>query len=96
MTIGEIDAAIADQVADVATVSGIDFQQANNLEFIGNSLSSDQFGIVFPRNSDLVDPVNRALHDMRAQGVLDTLVQRFFGGEFNVTYTDIALGAYGP
>lgn len=95
LTIGEIDAAIADQTADATTVSGIDFQQAVNLEFIGNSLSSDQFGVVFPKGSDLVEPVNRALHDMRAQGVLDTLVQRFFGSEFRVTYNDVGLGAYG-
>jgi len=95
LTTGDIDAAVADQVEGETTVSGIDFQQAINLEFIGNSLSSDQFGIVFPKGSDLVMPVNQALQDMRAQGVLETLITRYFGTDFNVTYSDIGLGAYG-
>jgi len=95
LTTGDIDAAVADQVEGETTVSGIDFQQAINLEFIGNSLSSDQFGIVFPKESDLVTPVNKALQDMRAQGMLESLISRYFGPEFNVTYRDIGLGAYG-
>ncbi|HEY5731207.1 MAG TPA: transporter substrate-binding domain-containing protein [Anaerolineales bacterium] len=95
LTTGDIDAAIADQVEGETTVSGIDFQQAINLEFTGNSLSSNQFGIVFPKNSDLVEPVNKALQAMRAQGVLEALVTRYFGANFNVTYNDVGLGAYG-
>ena len=95
LTTGDIDAAIADQVEGETTVSGIDFQQAVNLEFIGASLSSDQFGVVFPKDSDLVEPIDKALQDMRVQGVLDTLISRYFGLDFNVTYNDIGLGAYG-
>ena len=95
LTTGDIDAAIADQVEGETTVSGIDFQQAVNLEFIGTSLSSDQFGVVFPKDSDLVEPINKALQDMRVKGVLDTLISRYFGLDFNVTYNDIGLGAYG-
>ena len=95
LTTGDIDAAVADQVEGETTVSGIDFQQAINLEFIGNSLSSDQFGIIFPKDSDLVDPVNKALQDMRAQGVLEELKGIYFGAGFNVKYGDIGLGAYG-
>ena len=95
LTTGDIDAAIADQVEGETTVSGIDFQQAVNLEFIGASLSSDQFGVIFPKDSDLVEPINKALQDMRVQGVLDKLISRYFGLDFNVTYNDIGLGAYG-
>jgi polar amino acid transport system substrate-binding protein len=62
---------------------------------MGTSLSSDQFGVVFPKNSDLVEPINRALQDMRVQGVLDRLISRYFGLNFNITYDDIGLGAYG-
>ena len=95
LTTGDIDAAIADQVEGETTVSGIDFQHAINLEFIGTSLSSDQFGVVFPKDSDLVEPINNALQDMRVQGILDTLISRYFGLDFTVTYNDIGLGAYG-
>jgi serine/threonine protein kinase len=96
LSTGDIDAALADQVEGQTTVTGIDFQQAINLEFMGNSLSSDQFGIVFPKDSDLVGPVNKALQDIRAQGVLDRLIARYFGSSFRVTYSDISLGAYEP
>ncbi len=95
LTTGDIDAAIADQVEGETTVSGIEFQQAINLEFIGTSLSSDQFGVVFPKESDLVEPINKALQDLRVQGVLDKLISRYFGPNFNITYDDIGLGAYG-
>ena len=91
---GDIDAAIADQVEGQSTVSGIELQQAVKLEFIGTSLSSDQFGVVFPKDSDLVNPVNKALQDMRARGILDALIVRYFGPGFNVTYNDIDLGVH--
>jgi polar amino acid transport system substrate-binding protein len=96
LTTGDIDAAIADQVQGETSVSGIDFQQAINLEFMGNSLSSDQFGIVFPKDSNLVEPINKALQDIRAQGLLDGLIARYFGQDFTVTYNDIGLGSYEP
>ena len=95
LTTGDIDAAIADQVEGETTVSGIEFQQAINLEFIGTSLSSDQFGVIFPKGSHLVEPINKALQDLRVQGVLDKLISRYFGPNFNITYDDIGLGAYG-
>jgi len=91
---GDIDAAIADQVQGQTTVSGIDLQQAIKLEFIGTSLSSDQFAVVFPKGSDLVEPVNQAIQDMRIQGILDQLIARYFGPSFTVTYNDINLGVH--
>ncbi|HET9910181.1 MAG TPA: transporter substrate-binding domain-containing protein [Anaerolineales bacterium] len=92
---GDIDAAIADQAPGQTTVTGIELQQAINLEFIGTSLSSDQFGVVFPKGSDLVDPINEALQNLRAQGILDELIKRYFGPGFTVTYNDIDLGTHG-
>ncbi len=49
----------------------------------------------FPLNSYLVEPVNMALQDMRANGVLEELIARYVGSSFTVTYNDIGLGAYG-
>jgi serine/threonine protein kinase len=92
---GDIDTAIADQAPGQVTVTGIELQQAIKLEFIGTSLSSDQFGVVFPKGSSLVDPVNQAIQDMRAQGILDDLIVRYFGPNFTVTYNDIDLGVHG-
>ena len=95
LTRGDIDAVITDQVENNTTVTGIDFQQKVNLEYIGDSLSSDQFGIALQKNSDLTEPINQALKDMRATGTLESIVTRFFGADFNLTYKDINLGAYG-
>jgi len=94
LTNGEVSAVMTDQVEGQTTVSGIGVQRASQVEFIGDSLSDDQFGVAFPKNSDLVGAVNKALRDMRANGVLETLIKRYFGIDFNVTYDDIGLGAY--
>ena len=91
---GDIDAAIADQVEGQSTVSGIEFQQAINLKFIGTALSSDQFAVAFTKDSNLVEPVNKALQDMRAEGILDELVRRYFGPAFSVSYDDIDMGSH--
>jgi len=95
LTNGEVSAVMTDQVEGQTTVSGIGVQRASQVEFIGDSLSDDQFGVVFPKDSDLAEAVNKAIQDMRANGVLETLIKRYFGIDFNVTYDDIGLGAYG-
>jgi ABC-type amino acid transport substrate-binding protein len=47
------------------------------------------------KDSDLTEPINKALQDMRASGVLETIIDRYFDSSFNLTYNDIGLGAYG-
>jgi len=85
----EINAIITDQVEGAEMVSGIEYQQAVNFEFIGPSLSSDQFGIAFPKDSQLIKPINRALKDMRVVGVLAEIIERYYGMDFSITYDDI-------
>lgn len=48
-----------------------------------------QLGFVFPKGSDLVAPVNAALAAMRADGTLEALAKKWFGGE-QISYDDIA------
>jgi len=52
-------------------------------------MSSDQLGFIFPKGSDLVAPFNAALAEMRANGTLDTLAEKFFTDSFTVTYQDL-------
>src|SRR5690606_16727273 len=54
---GDIDAVIIDET------SGLGYQgvNADSLKLIGESLSSDELGFVFPKGSDLVGPINAAL-----------------------------------
>jgi polar amino acid transport system substrate-binding protein len=88
---GEIDATIVDEIAG----QGWQGQNADELELIGPPISTEQLGFAFPQGSDLVDPVNRALAAMRADGTLEELAARYFSSAFTLTYDDIGEGVYG-
>jgi polar amino acid transport system substrate-binding protein len=87
---GEVDAVIIDETAGQGYV-GVN---ADKLKVTGASMSSDQLGFIFPKGSDLVEPVNMALAEMQANGFLDQLAEKYFSDEFKVTYDDICAGAY--
>lgn len=82
---GDVDAVIIDETA------GLGYQGANadQLKLVGDSLSSDQLGFVFPKGSDLVEPFNLALAALRANGTLDQLAEKYFTDAFTVTYDDL-------
>jgi len=73
---GDIDAVIIDETAGTGYVG----ENADELELIGPSLSSDQLGFIFPKGSALVELVNAALAAMREDGTLDDLAQQYWGG----------------
>lgn len=82
---GDLDAVIIDEIV------GLGYQGVNKdqLEFIGPSISSDELGFAFAKGSDLVDPVNKALEAMKADGTLEKLNQKFFGPDFSISQDDI-------
>ena len=82
---GDIDAVIIDETA------GLGYQGANAdaLKLVGDSMSSDALGFIFPKGSDLVGPVNAALAEMQANGTLATLADKYFTDAFTVTYEDL-------
>ncbi|KAF0109368.1 MAG: polar amino acid transport system substrate-binding protein [Chloroflexi bacterium] len=82
---GDIDAVIIDEIVGM----GYQGTNADQLELIGPSISSDELGFIFPKGSALVNPVNQALQAMMDDGTLAKLNQKFFGPEFKVTYDDI-------
>jgi polar amino acid transport system substrate-binding protein len=82
---GDIDAVIIDEIVGM----GYQGTNAEALDLIGPSISSDELGFIFPRGSSLVDPVNQALQAMIADGSLAALNQKFFGPDFKITYDDI-------
>ncbi len=82
---GDIDAVIIDEIVGM----GYQGTNAEELELIGPSISSDELGFIFPLGSELVDPVNQALQSMMDDGTLAALNQKFFGPEFVLTYDDI-------
>ncbi len=82
---GDIDAVIIDEIAGL----GYQGENADKLKLAGESLSSDQLGFIYPRGSDLVQPVNHALEEMARNGFLASVNSRFFGPSFTITYDDL-------
>jgi polar amino acid transport system substrate-binding protein len=81
----EVDAVIIDETAG----QGYMGVNAEDLELVGDSLSSDQLGFIFPLGSDLVEPMNAALAELKANGTLEELAQKYFTDAFTITYDDI-------
>jgi polar amino acid transport system substrate-binding protein len=87
---GDIDAVIIDDVAGQGYVG----ENAESVKLVGDSLSSDFLGFIYPQGSDLVEPVDMALQSMMADGFLEELNREYFGEAFTITYDDIGPGAY--
>ena len=87
---GDVDAVMIDDVAGQGYVG----ENADSVKLVGESLSSDQLGFIFPKGSDLRDPVDQALKSMMADGFLEELNKQYFGPDFTITYDDIGDGAY--
>lgn len=71
---GDVDAVIADQAASAGYI-GADpgaFKQA------GDAIKSDPFGFILTPGSDLVEPFNLALDQLRAEGWLDERINYWF------------------
>jgi len=88
---GDVDAVIIDEVAGQGYLG----ENADKLKLVGPSMSSDQLAFIFPKGSDLVDPVNQAINAMKSDGFLEELNTQYFGPNFTMTYDDIGPGAYG-
>jgi len=82
---GDIDAVIIDETAGQGYL-GVN---ADQLQLIGESMSSDQLGYIFPKGSPLVSAFNAALAELRANGTLDALAVKYFSDQFTITYEDL-------
>ena len=85
---GDVDAVIIDETAGQGYV-GVN---AEELQLVGDSMSSDQLGFIFPKGSDLVAPFNAALAALRANGTLDILAEKYFSDAFTISYEDLPEG----
>jgi polar amino acid transport system substrate-binding protein len=82
---GDVDALIIDEIVGQGYIN----QNAGKIEFAGEPIQSDQLGFIFPKGSSLLEPVNKALEAMKADGTLDRLNTKFFGNDFAITGKDI-------
>ena len=83
---GDVDAVIIDDAAGLGYIG----ENADAVKTLDDGLQSDPLGFIYPLDSDLVDAVNAALTEMKANGFLDEIGVKFFGEAFTVTYDDIA------
>ena len=82
---GDVDAVIIDDAAGIGYIG----ENADKVKTIDDGLQSDPLGFIYPHDSDLVEPVNAALEEMKTSGFLNEIGVKFFGTEFTVTYDDI-------
>ncbi len=82
---GDIDAVIIDEVAGQGYLG----ENADKLMLVGESMSSDQLGFIYPLGSDLVEPINAALQELMANGFLQAVNAQYFGPDFDITYEDL-------
>ena len=82
---GDVDAVLIDETAGLGYMGS----NADNLELIGPSISSDELGFPFEKGSDLVAPINLAIQALKDNGFLNEINLKYFGPEFTVTYDDI-------
>ena len=82
---GDVDAVMIDETAGL----GYQGENADRLKLVGPSMSSDELGFIFPLGSDLVEPVNMAFEEIKANGFLQAVNATHFGPEFDVTYDDL-------
>lgn len=71
---GDIDALPADASAAAGFVS----TTADAVKLVGEPLSRDEFGIIFPIGSELVEPFNAGIASIKEDGYLDFLYNRWF------------------
>ena len=58
------------------------------LELLPGSISSDELGFIYPKGSDLVAPVNFALKQMKADGTLQAINDKYFAPDFQAPVSE--------
>lgn len=71
---GDIDATVMDNVAGEGYIGA----NPDKLKLVGDPLTSEELGFVFPKGSDLLSPINLVLSEMEADGTLDEIYAKWF------------------
>ncbi len=72
---GDIDAVVIDDVAG----QGYTGLNADKIKLLPDDLIKQQLGFIYPQGSELVEPFNMALADMREDGTLDAINAKWLG-----------------
>ena len=71
---GDVDLVLTDGTAGNGYVSASD----GGLKIVGEKLGTEDFGFIFPKGSDLVEPMNAAIQSMQEDGTIDALNKKWF------------------
>ncbi len=71
---GDVDLVLTDGTAGEGYVAASD----GGLKIIGEKLGTEDFGFIFPKGSDLVEPMNAAIAAMKDDGTIDALNKKWF------------------
>jgi polar amino acid transport system substrate-binding protein len=85
----DVDGVAIDDTAGVGYV-GVN---ADKIKLLPEKMVGQQLGFVFPKGSALVKPFNAAIAAMKADGTLEALAKKWFGGK-QITYDEIAPVTY--
>ncbi|WP_084405880.1 transporter substrate-binding domain-containing protein [Alteribacter aurantiacus] len=76
LTAGRVDAVIYD-LPNVLYY--IDTEALGDMKTVGDTLTGEQYGIAFPKDSELVEQVNEALAEMMEDGEYGDIYEEWFG-----------------
>ncbi|MCX2723789.1 transporter substrate-binding domain-containing protein [Roseibium salinum] len=74
LKVGDVDLVLTDSTGGQGYVT----TNPDTFKLIGEPMGSEDFGFIFPKGSDLVEPFNAAIASMRADGTLDALNKKWF------------------
>ncbi len=71
---GDVDLVLTDGTAGAGYVEA----SGGGLKIIGEKLGTEDFGFIFPKESDLVAPMNAGIAALRADGTVEALNKKWF------------------
>ncbi len=71
---GDVDLVLADGTAGAGYVAASD----GGLKIVGEKMGTEQFGFIYPQDSELVEPIDAAIAALEADGTLEALNTRWF------------------
>lgn len=74
LRVGDVDLVLTDGTAGNGYVDASD----GGLKIVGETLGTEDFGFIFPKGSDLVEPINAAIASMEEDGTMDALNKKWF------------------
>jgi len=71
---GDVDLVLTDSTGGQGYVA----TNPDTFKLIGDPMGSEDFGFIFPKGSELIEPFNAAIASMREDGTLDALNKKWF------------------